>query len=228
MRQTEKITVLLADDHAQVRHGLRSLLGKDAQIRVVGEARNGKEAVEMARRLQPNVILMDISMPLMNGLEATRLILAEPTSTKVIILSAQVDEEYKTRAKIAGAIGFIAKQKAAETLTWAIHEAALGRGLRDSLKTTDPAREEHPEEVNHGAEKGKGEPLNARDSALLKLVAEGRSNRIIAARNRISILAVERRLAALMAKLGILSLAKLVEFAVASGNIENDIDVVIV
>jgi DNA-binding NarL/FixJ family response regulator len=118
MKPLKQITILLADDNAPIRQALRTLLDKDARIRVVGEARNGHEAVEMARGSRPGIILMDISMPVINGFEATRQILAERPSTKIIMLSAHVDEEYAERARELGAVGFIAKHMSAENLTW--------------------------------------------------------------------------------------------------------------
>ena len=228
MKRTEKLTILLVDDHAPVRQGLRMLLEKDAQIRVVGEAGDGRGAVEMAKKLRPNVILMDISMPLINGLEATRLILADYPSAKVIILSAQVDEEYVNRAKEVGAVGYISKQKAAETLLHAIHEVAKGGILFSQAVPTGLSAKERAGDLVNASGMGGSESLTADDSALLKLVAEGMPKRKIAARHRTRIATIERRLEALMAKLGILSLSKLAEYAVASGYIENDVEVVIV
>jgi DNA-binding NarL/FixJ family response regulator len=228
MKPTDRTTVLLVDDHAPVRQGLRTLLDKDVQIRVVGEASDGQEALAMARKLRPQVILMDISMPLINGLEATRLILAELPLTKVIVLSAQVDEEYVNRAKAVGAVGYIAKQRAAETLISAIHEVALGRILFASTGPEGPERGANKDGKVAGNEKGKADPLTAQDSALLMLVAEGIPKKQIAARHRTTIAAIERRLEVLMAKLGIQSLAKLAIYAIAAGYIQNDIKIVII
>ena len=107
------ITVLVAEDHAIVRQGLCALLKADAQFRIVGEAQDGREAVAMARTLKPDVILMDIAMPVLNGLEATRQILAANPAAKVVILSAHSDDAYVERMNAAGVAGFLEKQTSA-------------------------------------------------------------------------------------------------------------------
>lgn len=116
MKPPGTISVLIADDHPAVRRHVRSLLDGDAGLTVVGEARDGREAAAMARDLRPDVILMDISMPVLNGLEATRRILAAQSSAKVVILSAHDEDEYAVRARDLGAAGFVAKQHFTETL----------------------------------------------------------------------------------------------------------------
>lgn len=227
MARNKQITVLLVDDHEIVRQGLRTVLDRDGQIRVVGEARDGREAVKMAGKLRPDVILMDISMPIMNGLEATRQILAIRPSTKVVILSAHVDDEYMERARTTGAVGYIAKQMSAETLAWAIHEVAMGHNLYNPVNSPVAAHAERRVHGRDGAARAKGEYLTSRESELLKLVAEGSPPRQIAATLRVNLSAVERLLVALMAKLSVSCMANLVEYAVASGHIENDVDLVI-
>lgn len=122
----KKITVLLADDHVVVLQGLRMLLEMDAQIRVVGQARNGREAVKMARALRPDVILMDIAMPVLNGLEATRQILAANPAAKVLVLSAHSDDEYIECVIALGAAGFLQKRTSAEILTKAVRKVSRG------------------------------------------------------------------------------------------------------
>jgi DNA-binding NarL/FixJ family response regulator len=219
MARIKRITVLLADDHELVRQGLRTVLDKDEGIRVVGEARGGREAVKMARKLRPDVILMDISMPIMNGLEATHRILAVRPSTKIIILSAHVDDEYMERAKANGAVGYIAKHMSAEILAWTIHEVAMGRNHYNPVSSPGSALE--------GSARTKGERLTSRESELLKLVAEGSPKRQIAATLRISVAVVEKLLRALMAKLSISGMTGLANYAVASGHFENDVDLVI-
>ncbi|HEX2861671.1 MAG TPA: response regulator transcription factor, partial [Lacunisphaera sp.] len=121
------ISVLLAEDHAIVRQGLRALLLADRAFTVAGEARTGREAVEQAQTLRPDVILMDIAMPVLNGLEATRQILTANPAARVIILSAHSDDEYVERMRAAGVAGFLEKQTSAEILTKAISEVATGR-----------------------------------------------------------------------------------------------------
>ena len=124
MIRAKPITVLLAEDHAIVRQGLCALLNADGRFRIVGQARTGREAVEMAQTLRPEVILMDIAMPVLNGLEATRQILAANPTARVVILSAHSDDEYIERTRAAGVAGFLEKQTSAEILTEAICEIA--------------------------------------------------------------------------------------------------------
>lgn len=120
MTSSKQITVLLAEDHAVVRQGLCSLLNADGQFLVLGEARTGREAVEMAQALRPDVILMDIAMPVLNGLEATRQILTADPKARIVVLSAHSDDVYVERMNEAGAAGFLEKQTSAEILTKAI------------------------------------------------------------------------------------------------------------
>ena len=120
MSPLKKITVLLAEDHAVVRQGLRTLLETEGHCEVVGQAQTGREAVKLAATLRPDVILMDIAMPVLNGLEATRQILAANPAAKVVILSAHSDDEYIASMTAAGAAGFLEKQTSAEILTKAM------------------------------------------------------------------------------------------------------------
>jgi DNA-binding NarL/FixJ family response regulator len=121
-----RIKVLLAEDHMIVRQGLCTLLKADGHFEIVGEARNGREAVELARTLRPDVILMDIAMPALNGMEATRQILAADPAARILILSAHSDDVYVERMQQAGAIGFLEKQTSAEVLAKAICSVAAG------------------------------------------------------------------------------------------------------
>jgi DNA-binding NarL/FixJ family response regulator len=123
----KKITVLLADDSAVVRKALCALLKTEGRLEVVGQARNGREAVKMAQALQPDVILMDIAMPVLNGMEATRQIHAANPAAKVLILSAHSEDEYIEGGAAVGAVGFLEKQESMETLTNAICEVAKGK-----------------------------------------------------------------------------------------------------
>ena len=126
MSPLEKITVLLVDDNAAVRRGLRTLLESEGCFAVVGQARNGRDAVKMALTLRPDVILMDIAMPVLNGLEATRQIRAANPAANVLILSAHSDDGYIEQLITVGAAGFLEKLTAAELLSTAIREVAKG------------------------------------------------------------------------------------------------------
>ena len=126
MRPMKRISVLLADDYALFRKALRKLLKDAEDIEVVSEAKNGREAVELTRKLHPAVVLMDIAMPLLNGLEATRRILSALPSTKVIILSAHNDDAYVQHATEAGAVGYLLKQAPLDILPQAIREVQAG------------------------------------------------------------------------------------------------------
>src|ERR1044071_4051050 len=125
----QKITVLLADDHTLVRQGFRALLEAEQDIEIVGEAGTGRQVVGLARKLRPDVVLMDIAMPLLNGLEATRQILKEFPGTKVLILSSYSDDEYVQQLTEAGAAGYLLKQTATADLLKAIHEARRGNAF---------------------------------------------------------------------------------------------------
>jgi len=126
MASPKQITILLAEDHAIVRQGLCALLNADGHFQIVAEAKTGREAVEMAAALKPDVILMDIAMPVLNGLESTRQILAATPAARIIVLSAHSDDEYIKRMCAAGVSGFLEKQTSAEILTKAIREVAGG------------------------------------------------------------------------------------------------------
>src|SRR5947208_1569878 len=130
----QKIAVLLADDHTVVRQGFRALLETEPDIAVVGEAETGRQAVQLARKLQPDVVLMDIAMPLLNGLEATRQIIRQVPSSKVLVLSSYSDDEYVHQLTEAGAAGYLGKDAVVTDLVKAIREASKGRaGFRPAI-----------------------------------------------------------------------------------------------
>ena len=127
MKLTKKITVLMVDDNVSVRESFSDLLAAEGRTEVVGQAANGREAVKMAMRLRPDVILMDLAMPVLNGFDATQQILAADSTAKVLVLSAHNDPEYVLRATVIGAVGYLVKQSAAKILTKAICEVAEGK-----------------------------------------------------------------------------------------------------
>jgi DNA-binding NarL/FixJ family response regulator len=224
----KQITVLLVEDHAVVRQGLTALLVADGHFNIVGEARNGREAVQQALALKPDVILMDLAMPVLNGLEATRQILAANPAAKVIVLSAHSDDEYIERTREAGVVGFLEKQSSAEILTKAIQEVvqgktffspAIAKRLHDALG--------QPRDRN-GLLKPKASRLTSRESEVLQLVAEGSANKQVAAELGISIKTVEKHRQQLMDKLNIHDTAGLTRYAIAMGVIEGGVQLTIV
>jgi len=222
------ITVLLAEDHAIVRQGLIALLKTDGSFRIVGEARNGREAVTLALELRPDVILMDIAMPVLNGLEATRQILTANPSARVVILSAHSDDAYIEKMREVGVFGFLEKQTSAEILTKALREVFKGNVFFSPsiLKRMSSA----PAVVRgrDGLPKNEGRRLTSRESEVLQLVAEGSANKQIADVLGISIKTVEKHRQHLMDKLGIHDTAGLTRHAIATGVIESGVRVTII
>lgn len=215
------ISVLLADDHTVVRQGLRSLLAAETDIAVVGEAENGRQAVQMAKTLNPDVIVMDIAMPHLSGLEATRQVMRDNPSAKVLILSSYGDDEYVHQLTDAGACGYLIKQTAANDLIKAIHEAYKGNAFFSpaiSKRLLDYYRGAY---VKGRPLRRRSEQLTSRELEVLQLVAEGNGNKQIAAALCLSIKTVEKHRQQLMNKLHIHEIAGLTRYAIAHGIIEN-------
>ncbi len=215
------ITVLLVEDHNIVREGFRQMLGLKANIEVVGEARNGREAVALASKLQPDVILMDIAMPQMNGLEATRQVLKAVPSAKILILSAYSDDAYVAEALKVGAKGFVLKQTSSHDVCRAIEEVHAGKtsfspSVSKRLAVLTPASRNR-----EGVIVAKACPLTSRETEVLQLIAEGMANKQIASELSISAKTVEKHRAGLMAKLDIHDTAGLTRYAISTGVIEN-------
>jgi DNA-binding NarL/FixJ family response regulator len=224
----KQITVLLAEDHAVVRQGLCALLKTDGHFRMVGEARNGREAVEMAQAHRPDVILMDIAMPVLNGLEATRQILTANPAARVIVLSAHSDDEYIERMNAAGVAGFLEKQTSAEILATAIREVAKG-GTFFSPGVARRMQEAKSKPRNRdGLVKANSARLTSRESEVLQLVAEGSANKQVAAELGISIKTVEKHRQHLMDKLNIHDTAGLTRYAISAGVIESAVQLTII
>jgi len=217
------ITILIADDHTVVRQGLCALLRADGNFEIVGQARNGREAVEQARAVRPDVILMDIAMPVLNGLEATRQILAENATARIIILSAYSDDAYIEHLTSFGAAGFLEKQTSAEILTKAIREVAAGRRFFSPSIIRRRELERQQPRTREGLRMSNLHRLTARESEVLQLVAEGSANKQIASHLGISIKTVEKHRQHLMDKLNIHDTAGLTRFAIRMGVIECDV-----
>jgi len=217
------ITVLLAEDHVVVRQGLRILIEADADIKVVGEAITGREAVSMAKQLRPNVVVMDIAMPLLNGIQASQQILSESPKTKILILSAHADPEYVDQLMALGVMGYLTKQTSAEIVARAVREVHSGgtffspsvaKHLRDQYQKMPPS--------SQGFKRNKVR-LTSRESELLQLIAEGHVNKQIASDLDISIKTVEKHRQHLMEKLHIHEIAGLTRYAIAAGVIESSV-----
>jgi DNA-binding NarL/FixJ family response regulator len=228
MNTPKQITVLLAEDHAIVRQGLCALLNADGGFKLAGEARNGREAVRMAHTLRPDVILMDIAMPMLNGLQATRQILLANPFAKVLILSAHSDDVYVERMTEAGVAGFVEKQTSAEILTLAIREVAAGRTyFSPSITKRLPGGAGKPRDRD-GLVKANARKLTAREFEVLQMVAEGSANKQIATDLGISIKTVEKHRQHLMDKLDIHETASLTRYAIATGIIDGSVRLTII
>jgi len=212
-----KIKVLVVDDHAMFRQGIRALLEGCEDVEIVGEATEGREAIEKVLQLAPQVVLMDIAMPVMGGLEATRRIQKESPNTKVLVLTQYEDSEYILSLLRAGAKGYISKTATASELISAIRTVYQGESyLYPSATTT--LIEEYLTRV--GGEKNEYERLTDREREILQLVAEGRTNREIADRLFISIKTVLRHRTNVMEKLGFHNRTELIKYAISKGLIE--------
>ncbi|HWW03064.1 MAG TPA: response regulator transcription factor [Candidatus Acidoferrum sp.] len=217
----EKIKVLLADDHTVVRQGLRALLDAEPDIAVVGEAETGRQALRLALKLLPDVVLMDVAMPWLNGLEATRQIVKEVPTTRVIILSSYSDDEYVHQVTEAGAAGYLLKQTAATELIRAVRECKNGNAFF-SPSISRRLLEHCREALHRGAPAGKRiDRLTSREAEVLQMVAEGKVNKQIAAELCISVKTVDKHRQELMKKLHIHDVAGLTRYAISSGIIES-------
>jgi len=223
----KRITVLLAEDHQIVREGLRSLLKHESDIEVVGEAENGRQAVQMTRKLRPAVVVMDIAMPLLNGLEATRQIRKDFPDTRVLILSAHSDDAYVEQMIELGAAGFLLKQTSSQDLSTAIREVQKGKTFFSpsvSRRVHDRSRQSLDRE---GEFKKKGNRLSSREVEVLQLIAEGKPNKQVAAELGLSFKTVDKHRQNLMSKLNIHDVAGLTRYAIAEGIIESSVRVTI-
>jgi DNA-binding NarL/FixJ family response regulator len=224
----KRITILLAEDHMIVREGLRKLLELDADLEVVGEAQDGRQAVALAKRLRPAVVLMDIAMPQLNGLEATRQVLKALPATKVLILSAHSDDAYVTNAIASGAAGFLLKQTSSQDVCRAIREVHKGEMFFSPSisKRLDHLNPQSPD--RSGPLNKKAAQLTSREMEVLQLIAEGKANKETAKALGISIKTVEKHREHLMEKLDVHDTASLTRYAIGAGIVESCVQVTIV
>jgi len=215
---SERIKVLLADDHTIVREGLLSLLRQQRDVTIVGTAENGREAVDMARSTFPDVVVMDIAMPQMNGIEATRQLTRLMPKTKVIVLTMYADEEYIVRALQAGVRGYLLKKAAAAELLQAIR--AVERG--DFYLSSDISNVVVQRFLSSDAATAESEPLSDRERQILQLVAEGNTNRKIASMLGVTLKTVDTYRTRMMTKLGIHDTPGLVRYAIRKGIVQAD------
>lgn len=224
----KRITVLLADDHTILREGFRKMLEIEADLHIVGEAEDGRQAVTLAKKLRSDVVLMDIAMPLLNGLEATRQLLKDLPDTKVLMLSAHSDDSYVENAVEAGVRGFLLKQTSAHEVCQAIREVHRGAWYftpsvsrrQDRLHSSVPDRA--------GVLRRENSVLTSREMEVLQLVAEGKANKEMAAELGIGLKTVEKHREHLMMKLDIHHTAGLTRYAISAGVIENSVQFTIV
>jgi two-component system response regulator NreC len=215
-----KIRVLLAEDHTIVRKGLRSILDGEADLEVIGEAEDGREAVRKVEQLLPDVVLMDITMPALNGLEATRQIKKRFPEVKVLILTMHSTEEYIFQILRAGASGYVLKQAAVTELVSAIH-AVYGGDSFLSPSISKKVIEEYVRKAEAVAENSY-DRLTDREREVLQLIAEGHSSPEIAKLLHISVKTARAHRAHLMDKLDMHSTAELTQYAIHKGVIGAD------
>ncbi|HET7625144.1 MAG TPA: response regulator transcription factor [Verrucomicrobiae bacterium] len=218
----KKISLLLVDDHTVVRQGLRALLNPEEDIEVIGEAENGRVAVQMARKTPPDVVVMDVAMPLLNGLEATRQILKTVPSAKILALTSYGDDDCVQQMTEAGVSGYLLKQTAANDLLKAIREVQKGNAFF-SPTIAKRLRDQCREAFANGQPVKKNIELTSRESEVLQLIAEGFSNKQIAAELCISIKTVEKHRQQVMNKLNIHDVAGLTRYALSKGMVDRGV-----
>ena len=223
----KQITVLLAEDHQIVREGFRALLKHEDDIEVVGEAETGRQAVQLTRKLRPAVVVMDIAMPLLNGLEATRQIRRDFPDTKVLILSAHSDDAYVEQMTELGAAGFLLKQTSSDILATAIREVQKGNKFFSPAIAKRLHGSDQKSLNRRGQLKKRINRLSSREVEVLQLIAEGQPNKQVAAELGVSFKTIDKHRQHLMAKLNIHDTAGLTRYAISAGIIESHVEVTI-
>ncbi len=208
-----KFRILLADDHGIVRKGLRFLLEHQLDMEVIGEASDGREAVRLAEELDPNVVIMDIAMPLLNGIDATAQIVKRNPGIGVIMLSMHSDEGYLVRILTAGARGYLLKDSAEMDVVQAVQTVARGKPFF-SPQIAQTLLEDYMRQLQQRGIEDSYDLLTSREKEILQLLAEGKSNKAVASLLNLSVYTVETHRANLMQRLDLHSTAEIVLYAV--------------
>ena len=210
-----KTRILLADDHSIMRQGLHSLLDRESDLEIVGEASNGHEAIRMARDLRPDVMVMDVGMPELSGVEATERIKSEMPEIRIVALSMHSDRRFVTGMLSAGASGYVLKSEALEELVGAIRSVRADR-VYTSPKVTDVVMQDYVSKLNRPAG-SESSPLTRRESQVLGLLAQGNSTRQIAEQLNLSVNTIDTHRRRIMLKLDLHSIAELTKYAIREG-----------
>lgn len=213
------IKILLADDHTILREGLKSLLSTEPDIEIIGEVSNGYDAIALAGRIKPDIVLMDIGMPVMNGIEATRKLKEQYPEIKVLILTQYDSQEYLFTVLSAGASGYVLKRTASSELVWAIKTVHEGLAYLSPVMTQTLIREYLKTEDTSSKTK---DVLTPREQEVLKLIAEGLTNQEIADTLVLSLKTVQTHRAHIMEKLNFHDRTELVKYAIKKGVISVD------
>ena len=207
-------TIMLADDHAVVRQGFRMILAAQWDMEVVAEVSNGREAVEQAERLQPDVCVMDVTMPELNGIEATRRLAKVSPKTRVLALSMHKDSVYVREILRAGAKGYLLKDSSETDFLNAVRAVAMGKGWL-SPEVSDAVLDDYRKHVTNPIDL-----LSTREREVLQLIAESKTNKDIANALNLSVYTVEAHRGRIMEKLNLHSIGELVRFAILNGLID--------
>lgn len=212
----KKLRILLADDHTVMRTGLRTLLERQPNLEVVGETENGRQTVELSASLRPDVLVMDVGMPILNGIEATKQIVDQCSTTAVVILSMHSDEAYVMRALKAGARAYLLKDSAAADLIGAIEAVSQGKSFF-SPKVSRILAEDYVRVLKQRGAADSYELLTSREREILQLLTEGKTNKAVATVLNISLYTVETHRSHILQKLNLHNSAELVLYAVRKG-----------
>jgi two-component system, NarL family, response regulator NreC len=210
----KRIRILLADDHAVVRHGFKMILGAQPDMEIVGEAGNGREAVELTEQLKPDIVVMDVAMPELNGIEATRRVAASVPHARVIALSMHKDSVYVREVLRAGARGYLLKDSGSADLVAAVRAVAQGEGYL-SPAISNAVLDDYRKHVSNPIDL-----LTSREREVLQMLAEGKTNKEIAGVLNLSVYTVDAHRGRIMEKLNLHSINELTRFAVRNGLID--------